>query len=92
MGLGEVTVDLERIGELDGRLLELALVGIAFAAFEVPLLSAYWDRDDNPRSDQAQAIQSRLLRPDVWPRLVKFSLPIPSNIFSTNSRCSVLRF
>ena len=38
VGLGEVTVDLEGVGELDGRLLELALVGIAFAAFEVPLL------------------------------------------------------
>jgi hypothetical protein len=38
VGLGEVTVDLKGVGELDGRLLELALVGIAFAAFKVPLL------------------------------------------------------
>ena len=38
VGLGEVMVDFEGVGELDRRLLELALVGIAFAAFEVPLL------------------------------------------------------
>ncbi len=37
VGLGEVPVDLEGVGELDGRLFELALAGIAFAAFEVPL-------------------------------------------------------
>ena len=37
MRRGEVAVDLEGISELNRRLLELALVGIAFAAVEVPL-------------------------------------------------------
>jgi hypothetical protein len=38
VSLGEVPVDLEGILELDGRFLELALIGISFAAFKVALL------------------------------------------------------
>ena len=38
VSLSEVMVDLEGVGELDGRFLEFALVGISFAAFKVPLL------------------------------------------------------
>ena len=36
--IGEVVVYLERVGELDGRLFQLALVGVALAALEVSLL------------------------------------------------------
>ena len=38
MGLGKVMVDLQSVGELNPRLHELALVGIALTAFKVPLL------------------------------------------------------
>ncbi len=35
---GKVAIHLESVGELDGRLLQFALIGVAFAAFKVALL------------------------------------------------------
>ena len=38
VSLGEVAIYLEGVGELDGRFLQFALVGVALAAFKVSLL------------------------------------------------------
>jgi hypothetical protein len=38
VGVGEVVVNLESVLELNHRFFELALIGIAFTAFEISLL------------------------------------------------------